>query len=133
MGFIQVLTDQNMEQVAKSINYTREHLSHLIKKGGDKSIEVLLKNKYRNEMEDFFQDREFVMEEDPEEYGTAVKIVDAEELLVHDSLVIKGMLRVILRNQASIIAGQEGKSVSSVLKQITKAVRSETSEEFDEL
>ncbi len=72
MGFIQVLTDQTMEDVAKSINYTREHLSNLIRKGGDKSIEILLQNKYRKEMEEFFQDRRFVMEENQEEYSGLV-------------------------------------------------------------
>lgn len=84
-------------------------------------------------MEDFFEDRSLLLGEDGAEYGKGIKVVDAEELLVHDSLLIKGMLRVVLRNQAHIIALQEGKAVSSVLKKISKAVKDETSEEFDEL
>jgi DNA-binding XRE family transcriptional regulator len=62
-----------------------------------------------------------------------VKSVDADQLLSHTVIEMKAMMRVMLRNQAEIISKQKGVSVSSVLKQLTKAVRDEASEEFDEL
>lgn len=62
-----------------------------------------------------------------------VKVVDANSLLVHDLMIAKAMLRVMLRNQAELLATQHNVSVTSVLKKITNAVRAETSEDFDEL
>lgn len=61
------------------------------------------------------------------------KTVDADSVLIHDTIAIKAMLRVMLRTQAEIIAAQTGISVSSILKKLSKAVRDETKEEFDEL
>jgi len=93
----------------------------------------VLTDRYRNEIADFFNQGSLILQEDAAEYGNNIKIVDADELLVQDSLVIKGMLRVILRNQASMIAGENGLSLKKVLAQISKAVRDETAAEFDEL
>lgn len=133
VAFIQAITGQTVEEVAKSINYTRVHLSkEMGKDSGNQGIEKILKEKYSKEMDDFFGDKEFLLAEDKPGYGS-VKVIDFEERLVHDVLIVKGMLRVILRNQAAIIAGQEGVPVSSVLKKIAKAVRAETKEEFSEL
>lgn len=131
--FIQAITDQTIEQVAQSINYSRVHLTTEMITGANEGIEKLLTEKYRKEMDEFFGDRDMLLREDSVDYGKRVKIVDAEEMLVADSLIIKGMLRVVLRNQASIIAGQEGVPLSVVMKKISKAVKDETSKELGEL
>jgi poly-D-alanine transfer protein DltD len=134
VGFVQVITDQTIEQVAGSINYTRAWLTKAMQSPeGNPTLEKLLADKYKKEIAEFFQERELLMEEDSAFYTHSEKVVDAEELLVHDSIIIKGMLRVMLRNQAEILSSQTGKPVSSILKKIEKAVRDETQEEFDEL
>lgn len=133
VAFIQAITGKTVEEVAKSINYTRPHLTkEMGKEEGNAAIEKILAEKYHREMEEFFDDRSLILGEDQAEYGKDVKVVDAEDLLVHDSLQIKGMLRVVLRNQASIIAALEGKPVASVLKKISKALKDELKEEFDD-
>ena len=62
-----------------------------------------------------------------------IKLVDKDELVIHDLIIAKSMLRVMLRTQAEIIAAQTKQPVKSVLGKLTEAVRAETSEEFDEL
>lgn len=134
VSFIKAITDQTIEDVAASINYTRPHLTReMAKAGGNPGIEKILTDKYRKEMEDFFQEGEMLLNEDQEPYGKEIKIVNAEELLVHDSIIIKGMMRVILRNQAEIISYHSKAPLAVVLERVTQAVRVETSEEFDEL
>lgn len=133
IAVIQAITDKNLEEIAKSIGYGREHLGRVIKKGGDSDIEAMIQQKYKREIEYFFGGAESILNEEPAEYGKEVKIVDFEALLAHDTILIKGMLRVMLKNQGTIIASQLGKPVSSILKQIAKDVRDETKEEFDEL
>ena len=132
MGFIQVLTENNYDEIAKSIGYGREGFTRIVNEGDRPDIEKLLLAKYGTTLSQYF-DQQNLFAGDNQEQEDRVKVVDAEELLVHDSQQIKGMLRVILRNQAALLAAQEGKALSSILRKITKAVRDETSEEFGEL
>lgn len=76
-----------------------------------------------------------ILNEPGVKYGkkTNVKVVDAEQLMVHDMLQIKIMQREILRNQAKILAAQQKKDVKIVLKEINESLRAESSEEFDGL
>lgn len=134
VSLIQTITEQTVEQVAKSVNYSRNWLTtEMGKEEPSPAVVRVLTEKYRNEIADFFDQSSFILEEPGEEYGKDIKIVDAEQLLVHDSLVIKGMLRVILRTQAEILAGQKKVSLKKALAELTKAVRDETQAEFDEL
>lgn len=133
VAFLQFLTDKTQAEIAQSINYTGPHFNVLLKKGYNEEIERILREKYQKEINEFFGQANNLLQEDSPTYEKEVKIVDAEQLLVHDSIIIKGMLRVMLKNQATVIAGLEKKTVASVLKRLTKAVRDETSEEFDEL
>jgi len=131
--FIQFLTEKTQGEIADSINYSRAHFNVLLKKGPNPDLEKLLKKRYEKEIDEFFQKDSIVLSEPESEYGNDYKIVDFEEMLTHDTIIIKGMLRVMLKNQATIIAAQLKQPVSSVLKKITKDVRDETKEEFDEL
>lgn len=85
--------------------------------------------------EDFITNNE--LQDPPVNYKrkrkSLIKEVDSESLLTHDTLQIKAMLRVMLRSQAAILAAQQDVSVKSVLAGMTKDVRDETSDEFDEL
>lgn len=127
-AFIQAITDKSLEEVAQSIDYSRSHFTKEVAKGSNKAIEKLLLDKYKKEMDEFFQEKDLFVNEDPEDYSK--KLVDTDELLVHNSILLKGMIRVLLRNQAMIISYQSGEKLSVVLKKIEKAVKEEIEEDF---
>lgn len=131
IGVIKAFKEYSIEDIAKSIGYSRAHLNTLMKTG-DYDVEKLLINKYGKDIESFFEQVNSVMSEPEAEYG-AVKIVDADELLVRDTLQNKIMLREILRNQAKLLAAQENRAVSEVLDEMNESLRAESSEEFDAL
>lgn len=135
VGFIGVITDQNTSEIAESIGYTRTWLSNeMQKKEGNLRIEKLLTQKYQADIDAFFENDSLILRDDgQEEYNKDFKVIDAEELLVHDSLLIKGMLRVLLRNQAEIISYHSKAPLKKVLERVSQSVRDEISEEFDEL
>lgn len=135
LAFIQFLTGKTQEEIAKSIGYSRPYFSQLRHKPDEESddIQKLLLDKYRRDINEFFGGEANLLEEPAADYDKSVKIVDAEELLVQDSLQIKGMLRVILRNQATLISAQKKIALNKVLEEMTRAVRDETEAEFDEL
>lgn len=130
VGIIQVIKDITQDDVAKAINYSRKRLGTLINTG-DKKLERLLIKEYGNDLHDFFGTVDQLMEPEAE-YG-AVKIVDADELLVRDTLQNKIMLREILRNQAKLLAAQEIRAVSEVLDEMNESLRAESEDEFDAL
>lgn len=133
MELIQLQTGLKIEEVAESINYTRSHLSKLMKKGNPK-VEAELLYKYQEELGELRQS--LLVLDDPEaEYKQKpkVKVVDADKLLVHDMLQTKIMLREVLHNQAKILAAQQGRDPTDVLKEINESLRAESSEEFDAL
>lgn len=131
--FIQAITDQTVEQVAKSVNYSRAWLvTEMNKDTGNPAIEGILREKYRNEMEEFFREKDSLLGDKDEAAGDD-KIVDVDQVIVEDNMKIKGMLRVILRNQAAIIAAQTKMPLGAVARQISEAVRVEIQDEFDEL
>jgi len=132
IAVVQAITDKNLEEIGKSIGYSREHLGRVIKKGGDPDIELMILQKYKKEIEYFFGGAESILNEEQAEYGKELNIIDFEQLLIKDTIVIKGMLRAILKNQGHILANQLGKPISSVLKQIEKDVKDETNEDFKE-
>lgn len=74
------------------------------------------------------------MNDKPAVYGKGkFKLVDSQQLIVHDMLQIKAMNRVMLRTLAEIMAHQQGKTVTAVLAELSKAVKDETAEAFDSL
>lgn len=94
--------------------------------------------KFRDLVDEDFIDK-FSLNEDAPKYKKGrksldeIKLVDADALMVKDLLMAKAMLRVVLRTQAEILAAQRDVKVAVVLRELTKAVRDETQEEFDEL
>lgn len=61
------------------------------------------------------------------------KQVLSDDTILHKTIEMKAMLRVMLRSQAHILATQQKRPVSEVLKEISKAVAAELSADFDEL
>jgi predicted DNA-binding protein YlxM (UPF0122 family) len=128
VGVIQSVADLTLEELAKSINYSREHFTSVIRKGPNEAIEKVLTDKYGKMVNKYFETQLTGLET-----AEDLRYVDPDQQLVEDSLMIKGMLRVLLRSQAELIAKQNGVSVSSVLKKMSKAIKDETNAEFDEL
>lgn len=131
VALIQAITNQTVEDVARSINYTRPHLTtEMGKKDGNPGMIKQLQERYHKEIENFFRDKDvFIADGDYDK----TKIVDADQQIVHDILIVKGMLRVVLRNQGAVIAAQKKVSLSSVLKDISAAVKAETKGELDSI
>lgn len=132
---IQAITDMNMDEIARSIDYTRSYLNRFMNSDEEnKDIENALLQKYKPVLEEFFDESLNYVEEDSAEYRMNARIVDVENELVNNSIVIKGMMRVLLRNQAFIISLQTGEDLTVVLDRITVALKDELKEDFsDEL
>jgi len=121
--------DINQQQIADRIGYSRSYLSDAFKKNGD------LSKLYRAIYNEFKIDLESLKKDIPG-YKTEkkrTKIIDADNLIVHDLIIIKAILRVILRSMAELQAAQQKRTVTSILSELTKAVRDEIGDEFDEL
>lgn len=124
-------TGHELKDIAENIDYSRPHLSTAINQGDNIGIKDRLLKFYKNDLKDYYENIESSLElhEDPVPY----KEVDADQQLVQDVLLAKAMLRVVLRNQAEMLAKQRKVDVKIVLAELTKAVRAEISNEFDEL
>ena len=64
IAVVQAITDKNLEEIGKSIGYSREHLGRVIKKGGDPDIELMILQKYKKEIEYFFGGAESILNEE---------------------------------------------------------------------
>jgi len=102
------------------------------------AIGKIIGYKYRELIDESFLEKHQLNEPTPKykkdrKSVADIKLVDKDVLIMHDLIIAKSMLRVMLRTQAEIIAAQTKQPVKSVLGKMTAAVRAETSEEFDEL
>lgn len=130
---IQVITDLKIEEIASSIDYSREHLSkEMAKERPNPSIQSAILKKYKNDLNHFFDENVSLLQEENVPYNSTQKIVDVDDQLVNNSIVIKGMLRVVLRNQAFIISSQTGEDLEVVSERITAALKDELKEDFSD-
>lgn len=121
-----------LDQIEKRMGYAKGRLSQVKSKG--QVTDRLLKN-IENEFRDELGKLPSVVAEQDVAYTKkeTSKVVDGLSLVVHNSVLIKSMLRVLLRSQAELLAAQQNRPVKVVLAELTKAVRAETSNDFSEL
>lgn len=69
----------------------------------------------------------------PKGKSTLSKEVNAQSHTVHATIRMEAMIRVLLRSTAELLAAQRKESVTKVLGELTRAVKDETSAEFEGL
>lgn len=108
---IQFEKDWTIEEVAKSIGYSRVHLAREMKKTPTSELEHLLKNKFK----DMFQN----VSSSNGSMGNANKAIqDLQEWQVR----IDSTIYVLLNELAPVIAASRGKSNVSVLSEMKKDI-----------
>lgn len=83
---IQFHTDLTIEQIAKSINYSRVHLSKEIKKGQNETIEKLLFEKYPDILQNVTDNATKGKEIDKPEKDQIIKLFEENKKLLEDKV-----------------------------------------------
>lgn len=124
-------TKLSQEEFAAKLGISRELQSKM--ESGKSPITSKTKKLIEKEFGKDFQS--FMVMEDQAEYFTSSKNsakLNSIELLSHNTIEIKAMLRMLLRTNSELLAASRGESVTKTISEISKGVEDEISACFSE-